>query len=523
MSDALLQLDRVSKSFGPVNVIRDVSVSVYPGKVQALLGENGAGKSTLIKMMSGVYQPDSGQILVDGKPTVLPNTKAAEALGIGTIHQELNLVPTMSVAENVMLGRMPKKFGLVKTREMRRQAQAALDIIGINVDLDTPVAELGIARQQLVEIAKALSLNARILILDEPTAALTGHEIEQLFTVVDDLKAKGVGMVFISHHLDEIARIADSVAVLRDGEFVAEVPADTDEDELVRLMVGRDIEDQFPRVTPEIGEPMLEVEGLSSAGRFEDISFTVRAGEVVGVAGLVGAGRTEIVRAIAGADPVDSGDIRIGGEPLRTHDIAEAIRRGVGHVPESRKSQGLVLDASVGENLGLATLRPTSRFGLADLKGQRTRAAEVAEKLRVRMAGLNQPIRDLSGGNQQKAVFGRWILAGSTVLLLDEPTRGVDVGAKVEIYNLINELTAAGGAVLMVSSELPEVLGMSDRILVMSGGRLAGELPNTATQDEVMALAVSQVDDALTEDTLAHLDDDPVVGHGTATTEKETR
>ena len=277
MTDALLTLEKVSKSFGPVNVIDNVSISVYPGKVTALLGENGAGKSTLIKMMSGVYQPDSGTIIVDGQPTTLPTTKAAEALGIATIHQELNLVPTMSVAENVMLGRMPERFGLVNYRELRRRAQAALDIIGVNVDLDTPVGELGIARQQLVEIAKALSMDARILILDEPTAALTGHEIDQLFTVVDDLKAKGVGMVFISHHLDEIARIADTVSILRDGEFVAEVPADTPEEELVRHMVGRDIDDQFPRVVPEIGDVLLDVDSLTAAGRFEDVSFQVRA------------------------------------------------------------------------------------------------------------------------------------------------------------------------------------------------------------------------------------------------------
>ncbi|AGF73132.1 sugar ABC transporter ATP-binding protein [Corynebacterium halotolerans] len=516
MSDTILELDKVSKSFGPVNVIKQVSVSIRPGKVQALLGENGAGKSTLIKMMSGVHQPDGGRILVDGRETVLPNTKAAEALGIATIHQELNLVPSMSVAENVLLGRTPRRFGLVNYPRLRRDARAALEVIGVDVDLDTPVGELGIARQQLVEIAKALSMDARMLILDEPTAALTGHEIDQLFRVVDDLKAKGVGMVFISHHLDEIARIADSVSVLRDGEFVAEVPADTEEDELVRLMVGRDIDNQFPRQTPRIGEPILEVDTLSSHGKFEDVSFTVRAGEVVGLAGLVGAGRTEVVRALAGADAIDSGAVRVDGRPLPLRNIAEAIRRGIGHVPESRKSQGLVLDGSVGENLGLATLRSTSRLGLADRAGQRRRAGEVAEKLRIRMADLDQPIRNLSGGNQQKAVFGRWVLAGSKVLLLDEPTRGVDVGAKVEIYNIINEITAAGGAVLMVSSELPEVLGMSDRILVMSGGRLAGELPRTATQDEVMALAVSHVDDSLTENAIGHLE------HDTSRSDKET-
>ncbi len=497
-SRPLLELRNVRKSFGPVTVIKDVTVSVHPGKVQALLGENGAGKSTIIKMMAGVHRPDGGEILVDGERVEFPDTRAAEARGIATIYQELNLVPTMSVAENILLGRTPRRAGLVNYRALRAQAQEALDYIGLVVDLDTPVGELGVARQQLVEIAKALSMNARVLILDEPTAALTGNEVDQLFRVVDDLKARGVGMVFISHHLDEIARIADSVSVLRDGEFVAEVPADTPEPEFVRLMVGRDIEDQYPREQITPGAPVLEVEGLSSAEKFHDISFTVHAGEVVGLAGLVGAGRTEVVRAIAGADGRDAGWVRVDGRELPAGNVAAAIASGIGHVPEDRKHQGLILDASVGENIGLATVRSSARAGLADRRGQRRRAAEVAEKLRIRMAGIDQDIRNLSGGNQQKAVFGRWVLAGSKVLLLDEPTRGVDVGAKVEIYNIINDVTRAGGAVLMVSSDLPEVLGMSDRVLVMSGGRLAGELAPTATQDEVMTLAVSQINDSVT-------------------------
>ena len=313
----------------------------------------------------------------------------------------------------------------------------------------------------------------------------------------DELKAKGVAMIFISHHLEELARIAETISVLRDGSFIAEVPADTDEDELVRLMVGREIENQYPRKVPsEHGEALLEVSELTSDGAFHDVTFSVHAGEVVGLAGLVGAGRTEVIRAIAGADPYDSGSIRVGGTQLRSGDIRAAIRAGVGHIPEDRKSQALVLDASVGDNLGFATLYPTAKAGLADRSGQRRRAGDVAEKLRIRMADLSQPIRNLSGGNQQKAVFGRWVLAGSKVLLLDEPTRGVDVGAKVEIYNIINEVTAAGGAVLMASSDLPEVLGMSDRILVMSGGQLAGQLPKDSTQDEVMAFAVSNVTSA---------------------------
>ncbi|MDN6460583.1 MAG: sugar ABC transporter ATP-binding protein, partial [Corynebacterium flavescens] len=297
-----------------------------------------------------------------------------------------------------------------------------------------------------------------------------------------------------------LARIADTISVLRDGEFVAEVPSSTPEAELVRLMVGRDIEDQYPRQRPQQpGEVLLEVEDLSAEGKFSGVSFSVRSGEVVGLAGLVGAGRTEIIRAIAGADPYDSGSVRIAGNAVKRGDIAASIAAGVGHIPEDRKSQALVLDASVSDNLGFATLSATSKLGLADLRGQKQRAGTVAEKLRIRMAGLEQPIRNLSGGNQQKAVFGRWVLAGSSVLLLDEPTRGVDVGAKVEIYNIINDVTSRGGAVLMVSSDLPEVLGMSDRVLVMSGGVLAGELSPESSQDEVMALAVSNVSNVITE------------------------
>lgn len=495
----ILRLDGISKSFGPVNVINNVSLEVHPGRVLSLLGENGAGKSTLIKMMAGVYQPDSGQIIIDGEPVHLPNTKAAEEHGIATIHQELNLVPTMTVAENILLGRTPSRFGLVNFKHLRAQAQAAIRMIGLDVDLDTPVGELGIARQQLVEIAKALSMNARMLILDEPTAALTGKEIDHLFDVMMQLRDKGVGMVFISHHLDELARVSDTISILRDGNVVAEVPPTAPESELVRHMVGRDINEQYPHEPQTPGQPLLEVTGLTSSGSFQDVSFTVHAGEIVGLAGLVGAGRTEVIRAIAGADKYDSGQIVVNGKKLPGGKIDAAIRNGVGHVPEDRKGQGLVLDATVGENLGFATLQSTSKFGLADRGGQKKRAEDVAKKLRIRMAGIDQPIRDLSGGNQQKAVFGRWVLAGSKVLLLDEPTRGVDVGAKVEIYNIIGEITAAGGAVLMASSDLPEVLGMSDRILVMSGGKIAGELPPTATQDEVMTLAVANVTDAVTD------------------------
>jgi ribose transport system ATP-binding protein len=488
----LLTLQNVSKSFGPVRVISDVTVSIYPGKVQVLLGENGAGKSTLIKMMAGVYQPDAGQILVDGAVVSLPNTKAAEALGIATIHQELNLVGTLSIAENITLGRVPTRFGLVDRGAMRRQARAALAVVGLDMNVDTLVGELGIAKQQLVEIAKALSIHARILILDEPTAALTGHETKILFAVMADLRDKGVGMLFISHHLDEITEVGDTVAVLRDGHFIAEVPASTTEDELVRLMVGRNIEDQFPRrtVNLEHSTEILAVHELTSAGRFNNISFRVQAGEILGISGLVGAGRTELIRAIAGVDHYDSGTVTVRGQPLPKGKIQASIRAGIGHVPEDRKVQGLVLGASVNDNLGFATLADTARFGLADFAGQKRRAQAVADQLRIRMHSIEQSAGSLSGGNQQKVVFGRWILAESTLLLLDEPTRGVDVGAKVEIYELMNEITAAGGAIVMVSSELPEILGMSDRILVMRDRQIAGELSAAeANQDTVMTLA----------------------------------
>ncbi|MBT9632728.1 ATP-binding cassette domain-containing protein [Cutibacterium acnes] len=463
--------------------------------MRVLLGENGAGKSTLIKMMSGIYHPDSGSVVIDDTPVELPTVKAAEARGIATIHQELNLVPQMSVAENIMLGRTPSRGGLVNWGLMRAQARAALERIGLDVSPDRLVGSLSTAHQQLVEIARALSMDARVLILDEPTAALTRKESGQLFEVMDDLKTKGVAMVFISHHLDEIPRVGDDVSVLRDGTLVGEVPARTSERELVTMMVGRDIDDQFPRHRGEVGEVLLSVTGLSRERAFQDVGFDLHAGEVLGLAGLVGAGRTEVLRAIAGADKYDSGTVRVRGKELPKGKISRAIVDGIGHVPEERKSQGLVLDASVNENLGYATMKSTSHAGLVDRSGQRRRAQNVAEKLRVRMASLDQPVRNLSGGNQQKVVIGRWILADSSILLLDEPTRGVDVGAKVEIYQLINAVTDAGGAVLMVSSELPEVIGMSDRILVMSHGRAMGILDaKTATEDAVMELAVASVD-----------------------------
>ncbi|MFI1434577.1 sugar ABC transporter ATP-binding protein [Streptomyces lydicus] len=563
----LLRVEGVTKSFPGVRALDGVDLSLRTGEVHVLLGENGAGKSTLIKMLSGAHRPDGGRILVDGRPgpkpggqptprtsgqsdpktggqpDPKPNTRPgiqdgayeregrgereggaegggesaalrevqirsaqdAGRLGIATIYQEFNLVPGLTVAENIFLGRQPRTaLGLVDKKTMYARAAELLARVRLDVSPRTPVGELGIARLQMVEIAKALSLEARVLIMDEPTAVLTSEEVETLFTIVRELRDAGVGIIFITHHLEEIGALGDRVTVLRDGRSVAEVPASTDEDELIRLMVGRDITEQYPRRRPdepdepeEPGAPLLRVRGLTRNGAvagvpvFADIDFEVRAGEVVGLAGLVGAGRTEVARAVFGVDRYDAGTVEIDGAQLARGDVRAAMRAGLGLVPEDRKGQGLVLDASLQDNLTLARLDRDTRGGLVDRSAQRRSAAAVAEQLKVRMSGLAQPARTLSGGNQQKLVIGKWLLADTRLLILDEPTRGIDVGAKVEIYQLINELTASGRAVLMISSDLPEVLGMSDRVLVMSQGRLAGELSaDEATQDAVMELAL---------------------------------
>ncbi|MFE7182167.1 sugar ABC transporter ATP-binding protein [Streptomyces erythrochromogenes] len=488
----LLRMEGLRKVFPGVVALDGVDFDLRRGEVHALLGENGAGKSTLIKMVSGAHRPDAGRILVDGREVRIHGAQDAEELGIATIHQEFNLVPALSVAENIFLGRQPRRLGLIDRPRMNADAAALLARVGVeDVDPRTPVGELGIARMQMVEIAKALSTRARILVMDEPTAVLTGDEVDKLFRIVRSLRADGAGIVFITHHLEEIAALADRVTILRDGSSVARVPAATPQDELVRLMVGRSIEHQYPRRQAPTGAPLLRVRGLSRHGAFQDVDFDVHAGEVLGLAGLVGAGRTEVARAVFGIDPYDTGTVEALGRQLPRHDINAAMKAGIGLIPEDRKGQGLVLDAAIEENLGLVTLGRSSRFGFVDRAGAHEAARRIAGRLGVRMAGLHQHVATLSGGNQQKVVIGKWLLADTRVLILDEPTRGIDVGAKVEIYELVNELTAAGHAVLMISSDLPEVLGMSDRVLVMSQGRIAGELPaHRATQDAVMTLAI---------------------------------
>ena len=511
----LLRTEGIRKAFPGVLALDGVDFQLCAGEVHVLLGENGAGKSTLIKVLSGTYRADAGQVLREGRPVRVHDTSEAERLGIATIHQEFTLVPQLSVAENIFLGRQPRRFGLLDRKRMEADAAVLLERVGVGVPPHTRVSELGIAGRQMVEIAKALSLHADVLIMDEPTAALTAGEVDRLFALVRGLRDEGVGIVFITHHLEEIPALGDRVTVLRDGRSVGQVPADTPRDELVRLMVGRSIEQQYPRATGHVQEtaggngarPLLRVSGLGRKGSFSGIGFEVRAGEVVGLAGLVGSGRTEVARAVFGADRYDTGSVEVLGKRLPRGDVNAAMAAGIGLVPEDRKGQGLLPDASVQDNLGLVTLRAATRAGLVDLRGQRQAAAGVAERLAIRMSGPGQHVRTLSGGNQQKVVIGKWLLARSRVLILDEPTRGIDVGAKVEIYELVNELTASGHAVLMVSSDLPEVLGMSDRVLVMAQGRLAGELTaREATQDAVMELAVGTAAPGTTEGKSTHGD-----------------
>ena len=486
----LLEMRGITKHFPGVTALDGVDFELERGEVHVILGENGAGKSTLIKMLSGAYQPDEGEILFEGEPVRVPSAAVAQGLGISTIYQEFNLVPQLTVAENVFLGRQPRRLGIVDRRRMREEARRLLERIKVRVDPDAPVSALGVAQRQMVEIAKALSLEARVLIMDEPTASLSGQEVQRLFEIVRGLKQEEVGVIFISHHLEEVTEIGDRVTVLRDGRLVGQVPATTDHSELVRMMVGRSIEDQFPRRRPEIGDVLLEVRDLSREGALEEVSLRVRAGEVVGIAGIVGAGRTELARAIFGVDPVDSGEVWVEGRRMERFDPREAKNRGIGFITEDRQRQGIVPPLSVAENLVLASLGKSTSLGLVNRGEQRSRAQKMIDELNIRTPGPEQEVRYLSGGNQQKTVIGKWLLADSRVLIMDEPTRGIDVGAKVEIYELMNELTEQGAGILMISSDLPEVLGMSDRILVMAGGRITGELSGEeATQERVMTLA----------------------------------
>jgi len=489
----LLEMRGIDKSFPGVHALSVVDLSLKRGEVLALLGENGAGKSTLIKILGGAQRPDAGAIEIDGHAVDIHSPSDAIAAGIGIIYQEFNLVPALTVWENLFLGRERTTAGFVQRTAERQCAKKLFEKIGAEVPLDARCGQLSVAQQQIVEIAKALSQDARLIVMDEPSAALTPQEVDRLFTIIGDLKARGIGVVYISHRLEEIFKIADRVMFLRDGEQVGEALIDElTPQSMIEKMVGRTIDQEFPKHQHEVGEPRLKIQGLCRADHVQEISFEVRRGEVLGITGLVGAGRTELVRLIFGADVPDTGTIELDGHRLKIHDPRDAIRAGICLLTEDRKHQGLVLGLSVRENFGLPNLGELSQRGFVDRRRESEEFGKYVESLRIKIPNQEQLAKNLSGGNQQKVVLAKWLERNADVVMFDEPTRGIDVGTKYEIYLLINELAKQGKAIVMISSELPEVLGMSDRILVMHEGRVTGEIEDvtSATQEQVMQLAI---------------------------------
>lgn len=491
----LVEMRGTAKSYPGVRALAGVDFDVNAGEVVALLGENGAGKSTLIKVLGGAVAPDAGEIRINGRPVSLPTPAAARRAGVAVIHQEFALVPGLTAAENIFLGHEPTRWGLVRRGDERRRAADLFARIGIPVDPDAPCRLLSVAQQQAVEIAKALAADARVLVMDEPTATLTPPEVAKLFAVVRAVTAREIGVVFIGHRLDEVFAVADRVVVLRDGERVAAGPVgEFDGDRLISLMVGRRLDQEFPKRTVAIGEPRLVVRDLARGDAVRGVSLAIRRGEVLGLAGLVGAGRTEVARLLFGADRRDAGTIDLDGRRLGVRSPWDAIRAGIALLTEDRKGQGLVLAHSVRENFALPNLAAFTRFGFLNRRRETAAFAARARSLSIRTPSADVPVRNLSGGNQQKVVLAKWLERNCDVLLFDEPTRGIDVGAKFEIYQLVNQLAAAGKAVLFISSELPEVLGMCDRVLVMRGGRVTGEIadPTAATQEDVLRLAMGE-------------------------------
>jgi ribose transport system ATP-binding protein len=493
----LLRMRGIEKSFPGVLALKGVDLELRHGEVLALLGENGAGKSTLIKVLAGAHLPDAGSIHINGHAVSIRNPIEAVRAGVAVIYQDFNLVMSLSAAENIFLGREHAAAGFVRQRLERRQALELFERLGVSFDPSSPCRELTVAQQQIVAIAKALSLDVRILVMDEPSATLTPQEVARLFAIIRDLKSQGIGIIYISHRLDEIYGIADRVQVLRDGQSVASRSlGSVSRDELIEMMVGRKLEEEFPKQRIPIGPPRLVVRNLHRGREVRNVSFEIRRGEVLGLTGLVGAGRTETARLIFGADHRDAGTILLDGQPLHIRGPRDAIRFGIVLLTEDRKTQGLVLAHSVRENFGLPNLSRLARLGFIQQRRERRALARYIDSLRIKIADQDQPAKNLSGGNQQKVVLAKWLERNCEVILFDEPTRGIDVGAKYEIYLLINELAAAGKAILLISSELPEVLGMSDRILVMHEGRLSGEISDVAqaTQEQILKLAVGSSD-----------------------------
>ncbi len=496
----ILEMRGIVKRFPGVIALKGVDLTVSAGEVHVLLGENGAGKSTLIKILSGVYPPDEGQIHFDGKPVSIARPHDAQLLGISTIYQELNLVPDMTVAENIFLGREPMSVRTLSIINGKRLNQHATDLLGkLNLQIDPRaiVRRLGIAQQQMVEIAKALSLKSRLIVMDEPTAVLTAHEIDQLFETIAQLKRAGVAIIYISHRLDEVKALGDRATILRDGSYVGSVKVgDTSIDQIIRMMVGRELNEKFPKTEIAIGNEALRVEHLSSQGVLHDVSLHVRRGEILGIAGLVGAGRTELARALFGAQAFHSGRIFLHGQSVQITSPADAIGKGIALIPEDRKSQGVVAQMSIKHNITLSALSRFCNFGFIAKRREHKHAQDYASAIRIASPNLDRWVRYLSGGNQQKVVIAKWLSSQADVFLFDEPTRGIDVAAKVEVYQLMNELLKRGSAIIMISSELPEVLGMSDRVLVMRGGRICGEFSRReATQERILDCALRGAND----------------------------
>ena len=500
MAPPLLSMSGVAKSYPGVQALQNVSLTLEGGQVLALLGENGAGKSTLLKILSGAETPDAGRIEIDGSPVAIHSPQHAQELGIVTIYQEFNLIPSLSIAENVLLGAEPLRFGFVDWTAMRARAREIIAQVGLELDPNRLVADLSVAEQQMVEIARALSMDSRVIIMDEPTSALSETETERLFEIVQGVKARGIGVIFVTHRLEEVMRISDAATVLRDGQLVGNAAiADLSVEKIIDMMVGREVERTAGRQDGTgAGAPVLEVRNLFSSGdptdlhatRLRDISLTVHRGEILGLAGLVGAGRTELARAVFGADGFDSGEILVDGTPISPRSPKDAIEAGIGLVPEDRKQQALFLQLAVRNNISMAAVDRLSRFlGFIDARAENALIERYGGRMSIKMASPEQEVDNLSGGNQQKVVLARWMALEPKVLIVDEPTRGIDVAAKAEVHQLLFELAAGGIGILIISSELPEIMTVADRIITMREGVMTGEMPaKGASEEQLMAL-----------------------------------
>ncbi|RHO89693.1 sugar ABC transporter ATP-binding protein [Ruminococcus sp. AF41-9] len=487
-----IEMRGIDKSFGSNQVLKQAGFTLESGEVHALMGENGAGKSTLMKILTGVYTKDAGTVLVDGKEVNYKNPQEAEKAGIVFIYQELNVMFDLTVEENLFMGKeIHGKLGICDRKAMQKKAREALNTLGVDISPKTVMSELSVGQQQMVEICKALMADAKVIIMDEPTAALTQSETVALFKVIESLRKKGVSMVYISHRMEEIFELCDRITVLRDGSYIGvkNIP-ETNMNEIVKMMIGREIGERYPSRDVKIGKEVLKVKGLTRKGTFHDVSFSVRAGEVLGVSGLMGAGRTEIMQAIFGNLSYESGSIEIDGKEVKISNPRQAMEQGIGFITEDRKTEGLMLDKSIRENISLCNLGRISKSSVISKEAEKNMVAEAIKDLHIKCFGPYHECNNLSGGNQQKVVLAKWILTNPKILILDEPTRGVDIGAKKEIYSIINKLAAQGVAIIMVSSELPEVLGMSDNIMVVREGEVRGIISyEEANQERVMTLA----------------------------------